>query len=750
MKIRIALVLVCLVTLGACASPDKPPSREERAALPESPGGGAPFAGIGLVDAERTDAAQGGARVLGVVAGPAAVAGLRSNDVIMRIDNIEVDAVVALDMIQSSSPGDHLELDVIRGTTRMSITLVIDERESWETPSAFSSSVPFAAAAVPKSAQAPDRVMPRVLSAAPQTESVVTRLDRMLANLARDDRGYHKLPLIRAAMANPASMNRWRDELTETLRPFEPERHAVIATMCKTLALVCPTQADDTAIGAASLDQFARLVGDANRQVRAVFDAAGTDRSQAHVDLHYLLQTTAVDRTLIGQPDVLRGIRAMQLSMRVDLAALLTTAAKILSGAAHLPHVSGKARQVPPELQEIIEGSIVDYIAVDAGYIVIGGPESNRYDMNRIYAVIDTGGNDTYYWGDDVPLETQTIFDLAGNDRYQAKTGGPGAGWIGVAVLIDAAGSDHYESALGGCGAGAFGFGFLFDDAGNDTYRCAAWSAGAGIYGGGALIDHGEHTDVYESQVFSQGVGGPRGMGLLIDTAGGDFYRANGPIPSAYDTPGSFMAFSQGVGVGIRPYDYGGVGVLLDFGGDDRYEGGEFSQGGGYYWGLGLLRDESGNDLYFGNRYAQGFAAHQAFGMLTDMSGDDVYWSMSAAGQGAAWDQSIAILFEGGGNDVYRAQSLSQGAAAQQARAMLHDVGGDDVYWSSGRNTQGAAGDNSYHFQADDPVYSLGVLLDERGDDRYSTGLDNGAMLLRHRTGSKNGNGVAGIAIDVE
>jgi hypothetical protein len=264
------------------------------------------------------------------------------------------------------------------------------------------------------------------------------------------------------------------------------------------------------------------------------------------------------------------------------------------------------------------------------------------------------------------------------------------------------------------------------------------------------LFDSGAESDVYVSQTFSQGVGGPRGFGLLVDAGGSDLYRANGPVSSIYGTPASYMSFSQGIGVGIRPYDLGGVGVLLDLGGNDRYEGGEFSQGGGYFWGIGLLHDASGNDLYYGNRYAQGFAAHQAFGMLSDMKGDDIYWSMTAAGQGAAWDQSIGILFDGAGNDVYQSDSLSQGAAAQQSLAILHDVSGDDIYRAAGEDAQGAAGDNSYHFSADDPIHSLGVLLDESGTDLYSTGLRNGEQRVRKHPTNANGAGVAGVSMDRE
>lgn len=690
--------------------------------------------------------------MLGTVAGPAAIAGLQRGDRIIEIDRIKVDAVMASRMIQSSSPGDRLAMVAIRNDELMAVTLEIDTRERWATPGSYPASIPFAATGLPDPDIATGKtaaVLSDALGAMPESKPIDAGLDRMFSALAREDTGFHKLPVIRSAFLDPAGMDSWRDALTQAMHPFEFERHSVVGTMCETLAISCPAAAPESA-SVTTLQTFTQALGDANNKVRNVFANAGADRAQSYADLQFLLRTTAADRTLINQPNLLAGVRAMQLSMRVQYGALLQAGQDLMANAKRLPDTTGPARRPPDELQGAVRGSIIDLIQIDEGYVVIGGPGENHYTMDRLYAVIDTGGSDTYEWTEAVAPETQTIVDLAGNDRYQAQTGGPGAGWLGVSVLIDLEGDDVYESALGGCGAGALGFGFLFDDSGADIYRCAAWSSGAGVYGAGALIDLGDDADVYVSEVFSQGVGGPRGAGILIDAAGGDFYRANGPVRSAYGSAASFMGFSQGVGVGIRPYDVGGVGILLDFNGDDRYEGGEFSQGGGYYWGVGLLADAGGNDLYYGNRYAQGFAAHQAFGMLSDMSGDDVYWAMSAAGQGAAWDQSVAMLFEGGGDDTYRAQTLSQGAAAQQSRALLRDVSGDDTYWASGRNTQGAAGDNSYHFSESDPVYSLGVLIDERGLDRYTSGLLDGETLLRRNTTAPNGRGVAGIARDLE
>ena len=744
--LRNPFAIACAVLVSvACASPATHNHMQVPVASAVS-GAGVPFAGMWLEDAE-----HGGAIVTGTVAGPAAIAGLTQGDRILRVEGGDTDSKRLQALVRAARPGEILQLEVLRGDTPLQIQLMIDAHHRWAGPAAYPAAVPFDATRLAGRARQRDYATEQALAVVPQVEPIDQRLERMFAGIARDDTGYHKLPLIRMALLRPGAMTAWREDLAQRTRPTDRDRPDVIGLICETMALTCPQRLPTQRTGPDSLAQFAEAIGAANLSVRDLLRSAGIDREQAIADLIYLMQTTAADRTLLNQPDARSGILAMQRSMQIDLAALLAVAHSLLDETRRLPPLAGTPREPPAVLAGVVAGEILDFHEIDDGFIVIGGPGSNRYDMDRLHAVIDVGGDDIYRWGDSIPLPVQAVIDLAGDDRYEALRGGPGAGWLGVSVLIDLAGNDRYQSAVGGCGAGALGFGFLFDDDGADNYRCAAWSMGAGLYGSGILIDGGAHTDVYLSDAFSQGVGGPRGLGMLVDGGGDDFYRADGAVPSAYGTPGAYMAFSQGVGVGIRPYDTGGVGALLDFAGNDRYQGGEFSQGGGYFWGAGLLYDEDGDDLYYGNRYAQGFAAHQAFGMLADMAGDDIYWSMTAAGQGAAWDQSVAVLFDGAGDDVYRAQTLSQGAAAQHARASLHDAAGDDRYWSSSDIAQGAAGDNSYHYVDEDPVYSLGVLLDEGGSDRYSTGLLDGEVRLRLETGNAvPGKGVAGISVDRE
>ena len=756
-----ALLVASAVLLSGCA--------HRPAALPMPVGPAAAHAiGPGYAGFALNDAADGGAVVLSLIAGPAAVSGLRSGDRIVTVDGQPASANSLLTRVQSATPGTRLKLAVVRDQRSIDLALTVGAMEHWAAPSSHAPRLNYVAPPVREVPVWVDDLNRRAADAAPELIPLAARLDLMLGELARSDAGYNKLPLTRLALADPGALVEFERRLVDDLRlpaarPLSTGSPDIAASdiaapltlapmLCEVLALNCEGLLREPADESPTLAQFSAVIADANQSVRAAF--AGGSREQLYADLGYLLEQIAASRTLLYQSESLRGIRAMQSSLRVDAAVLLGAFSRLVANAvrpAEVPATPGNRAAVPADLAAMVEGEILDFAEVDDGYVVIGGPGPNRYRMDRLYAVIDSGGDDRYVWGEGLQPETQTIVDRAGNDSYEAGRAGPGAGWLGAAVLIDMAGDDRYVSALGGCGAGAHGFGLLFDAAGADRYDCDAWSAGAGIYGGGVLMDAGSGSDAYVSQVLSQGVGGPGGAGLLIDGGGADLYRANGPVPSAYDTPAVYMSFSQGVGFGIRPYDHGGFGALIDYGGDDRYEGGEFSQGGGYFWGVGLLHDAAGNDLYYGNRYAQGFAAHQAAGLLSDLAGDDVYWATTAAAQGAAWDQSVAMLFDAGGNDSYRGQSLAQGAAAMQSRAWLYDAQGNDVYWSSLQSAQGAAGDNFYHFRIDDPVLSFGVLLDALGADRYSSDLADGNTRIRHDPENPDrGKGNAGIAMDLE
>jgi hypothetical protein len=385
---------------------------------------------------------------------------------------------------------------------------------------------------------------------------------------------------------------------------------------------------------------------------------------------------------------------------------------------------------VPAEIATAVTGPILGAEKVEGlGWVLVGSLADNSYDMGRIAAVFEPGGDDIYTWST-LHTGNQGIIDLVGNDQYKGgDQQGPAGAILGLSLIDDAAGDDQYSGPLLSCGAGMFGVGILIDRSGKDRYHTGAWSMGAGILGAGFLFDQ-SGSDEYQSSVNSQGIGGPLGIGALVDIQGNDLYRVDGISPSVDGVPTVSFAMSQGIGFGARRLIAGGVGILADFGGDDRYESGEFSQGGGYFYGFGMLLDQSGNDLYRGSHYAQGFSSHQAAGVLIDLGGDDAYWSMISAAQGAAWDTSISLLLDAAGNDSYRGNALSQGSAAEQALAMFCDLDGSDHYVGLGPFIQGESGDNAYHFK-DTRARSFSVLIDAgSGEDFFSSKRTRGGVTV--------------------
>ncbi|MBN2178649.1 MAG: PDZ domain-containing protein [Deltaproteobacteria bacterium] len=369
-----------------------------------------------------------------------------------------------------------------------------------------------------------------------------------------------------------------------------------------------------------------------------------------------------------------------------------------------------------------ISGTILFAEETEAGLIVIGGRTANRYEREAA-VLIDLGGND-FYGGNpasasgDRPLSI--IVDFSGNDEYSATENfAEGAGILGTGILLDLAGDDIYHGVAFSQGVGIAGIGILADRGGNDEYFGQKYNQGVGFWGMGLLLDSGGE-DSYRSHLFAQGVGGPKGVGLLLDNSGDDSYYATGKEPSSYSTPGIFRGYSQGFGIGFRHHASGGIGILIDSAGHDRFRAGNFSQGGGYYFGLGILKN-SGNedDEYIASRYGQGFSAHSAAGILIDEGGSDHYSGSVGALQGAAWDLGIAALLDRSGNDTYESAGLffSQGAAAHNGFSFFIDSAGEDRYLFE---EEEKVSKNTYH-----GGYSLSFVIDDGGDvDSYNESRD--------------------------
>jgi hypothetical protein len=176
--------------------------------------------------------------------------------------------------------------------------------------------------------------------------------------------------------------------------------------------------------------------------------------------------------------------------------------------------------------------------------------------------------------------------------------------------------------------------------------------------------------------------------------------------------PGVFLGMSQGFGIGFRQIAEGGIGTLLDLGGNDHYVAGEFSQGGAYFVALGILRDVSGDDRYDGTRYNQGFGVHSACGILMDDEGNDRYHCEVAANQGSAWDLGAGWLVDGAGDDRYDCHGLAQGGSSMNGFSVLLDLGGHDEYRARD-SCQGFGGSTEYG--GGRGALNLGILVDAGG-----------------------------------
>ena len=554
--------------------------------------------------------------------------------------------------------------------------------------------------------QFPARGMPAPVRAAFVQPFATPEIARALANRAVADTATRPIRAVARHAAASFGTHTDRGDDRSTVQAFDPQRAIFALDFLLNGAAIHLRPALDAAgvpADAAARAQWAR---------RAIgFARASTARGNA-------------------VPEVVAA--AIQSAMALDREALVRAAG-------HLDEAidpgtdwgSFDAEPLPEELTGAVDGAVLTtHFVPELGWMVVGGTGPNRYDMSRVAAVFDPGGDDRYEWSG-TEVGDRLVVDLAGDDRY-VTTGedpfaGPAGAAFGVSFIDDHAGNDTYSGARNAIGAGFFGVGILLDRAGNDRFDGGEWSIGSGWAGIGALVDLAG-DDLHRSEQFSQGCGGPGGVGILLDVSGNDRHRADGRAPSAYGLPGDSCSFSQGCGFGYRTGGIGGTGLFADLAGDDRYDCGEFGQGCGYFLSMGILLDGSGRDTYLGNRYAQGAAAHQAFGVLLEDGGDDLFVSITAAGQGAGWDMAVGVLLDASGSDAYRADGLSQGAAAQQAIGVLLDLACDDDYRATGKS-QGQADDNRYHWEST-RCTSAGILIDRAGADRFSLDVPAGARTV--------------------
>lgn len=163
--------------------------------------------------------------------------------------------------------------------------------------------------------------------------------------------------------------------------------------------------------------------------------------------------------------------------------------------------------------------------------------------------------------------------------------------------------------------------------------------------------------------------------------------------------------------------------LILDYGGNDKYVGESFCQGGGY-WGVDILIDFAGDDFYYAKNHAQG-SGYFGIGILCDLAGDDTYKGENMVqGTGAF---GIGLLCDSTGNDLYECCLSSQGFGYTGGFGGLIDGNGNDNYIVQQKHVDILRYDEHFESLSQGagfgirPYYSggIGILADQKGNDNY-------------------------------
>ncbi len=572
-----------------------------------------------------------------------------------------------------------------------------------------------------------------------------------------------RLPEVDDVMANPLSVIKLGDELRKT--EFSGARSAYLAELMQQLD-----------IGEINLHSYRASTKNMDVAWEALFESSPVREEIREIPpewssdtrLGRVLQTISLEIVKVrqawdrygGQPDAadLEAINAHltrsiaytgtdKEAFLIDQKPYYSIGARVNISelASALLRLFAVIESVLPELAKV--GPIADTLQWDTplGLIRIAGDQSDRHE-GEFLLLIDLGGDDTYV---DVgsalrPGDVSVIIDLGGNDKVSWKDmPGPGSGVFGMGLWLDMGGNDYYHGSNYGLGAASFGAGIFWDEKGDDVYDAGFLTQGVGQYGVGAFVDM-QGNDHYKSYMAGQGFGGPGGVGLLVDFSGDDEYSCGGKIPDAFEARMRrhqgvhYFSMCQGYSFGFRPDISGGIGLLIDHAGDDTYKADIFSQGGAYWFGLGMLIDSAGNDRYEAYEHCQGESLHVGAGFLGDWSGNDKYIGYEHC-QGVGMDRAMGVLYDRSGDDSYRSHHESQGAGLKPyGVGILIDEQGDDHY-DALRDSQGFSKPAK-----DIPAtqWPTGILLDLGGSNvfvqPYTDVVDSNGRIQNRR----------GIAID--
>jgi hypothetical protein len=351
----------------------------------------------------------------------------------------------------------------------------------------------------------------------------------------------------------------------------------------------------------------------------------------------------------------------------------------------------------------------------DFGEIIIAGNNDNRHINLNAFILIDIEGDDDYKNSivrTNLEQPVSLYFDFGGNDYYYSENNFDLCSSIfGVSYLFNKSGNDKYIGKSHSIASTYFGISVLRDEAGNDFYEGTKYCIGAATFGI-AILNDNAGNDIYQGGLYCQGFASVKGYGMIKEKSGNDYYLSGNTVIDSIRYQANSITMSQGFGFGIRPYLPGGLGMIVEGGGNDTFKADIFGQGGSYWKAIGSIMNYSGDDHYVAHRYAQGAGIHLSIGLLYDEAGNDNYSSYSVS-QGIGHDLGYGMLYDKSGDDFYKNYHLGMGAGNANGIGILIDESGNDGYFGLGK-TQGAG-----IFLHQRQFGSIGIFIDASGNDNY-------------------------------
>ncbi|NQZ00296.1 MAG: hypothetical protein HRT45_06460 [Bdellovibrionales bacterium] len=423
-----------------------------------------------------------------------------------------------------------------------------------------------------------------------------------------------------------------------------------------------------------------------------------------------------------------------QAAEQTDMKALAVGA---IDMAIAIQKIKGKMSELGSEIEQVLK------LKTPFGWLILDTRKKSSTHMGPFFFVVDTHGDDTYIAQPGQLGAPEVILDLKGNDKYiyekalaktsvqkfdkrsDQSTRSFGSGFFSYSFLVDFEGNDLYRSTSLSQGAGMFGVGVLWDLRGDDTYDCYNFCQAAAKFGAGLLIDNqgaNQHFVFREGQAFASTLGAAALLNFGNEPDNYIAHRTPTDYPAYYDKTVN-SSFAQGAALGFRA-DYidgnsaaGGFALLLDGGGNNKFEAGFYAQGTAYWYGVGALLSGSGDDEYLSSKYSLGSGVHFGVGFVDDSGGDDQYQVKQELGIAAGHDFSLGFLIDHAGNDRYWAVNLSFGCGSANGIGLFWDIRGKDEYTMTGKEGFGCASDRTSRHSIRNRNQTLGFFLDSKGRD---------------------------------